>query len=90
MPSKNSLLEVKHSEPRKASTLPANNTNDAPKLRGATREPKRMQKALYIQEKHSQTFEKLVFDQRRKRGKKSTQLAEEALELLFEKYKVKL
>ncbi len=83
MPSKNSLAEVKQSELRKTPTLP---TNDAPKLKGVTREPKRMQKALYIQEKYSQTFDKLVFDQRRTRGKKSTQLAEEAFELLFQKY----
>lgn len=59
---------------------------DAPQLVRVVREPKRKQKAFYIQEKHSHMFETLVFDQKRGKGKKAPQLAEEALELLFAKY----
>lgn len=66
-------------------------TNDsAPKLERVTRAPKRMQKALYIQNKHAQAFDKLVFDQKIIKGKKAPELAEEAIELLLKKYNQKV
>lgn len=66
-------------------------TNDsAPKLARVTRAPRRMQKAFYIQNKHAQAFEQLVFNQKMIKGKKAPELAEEAIELLLNKYKQKL
>lgn len=62
---------------------------NAPKLERVNRAPARKQKAFYIQEKHSEAFEKLVFDLR-KSGVKAPELAEQAIELLLEKHKRKL
>ncbi len=64
--------------------------DDAPKLARVTRAPKRMQKAFYIQDQHAKAFERLVFDQKTIKGKKAPELAEEAIELLLEKYKTEL
>ena len=48
--------------------------------------PKRMQKALYIQESHASAFDGLVFKQKLAKGKKAPELAEEAIRLLLKKY----
>ena len=64
-------------------------TNDnAPKMVKVTREPTRKQKAFYIQNTYAEAFEDLVHAQKRLKGKKAPQLAEEALDLLFEKYEI--
>ncbi len=52
--------------------------------------PPRIQKPLYIQEKHATAFERLVFAQKVAKGKKAPELAEEAIELLLKKYGEKL
>jgi len=80
--------EQERAEDLKKSGATANNT--APKLARVTRAPKRMQKAFYIQNIHAQAFEKLVFNQKMKKGKKAPDLAEEAIELLLNKYEEKL
>ena len=65
--------------------------NTAPRLERVTRRvPARKQKALYVQDKHAEAFEKLVLAQKRASGKKAPELAEEAFELLLSKYDVKL
>ncbi len=60
--------------------------SNAPQLERVTRAPARKQKAFYIQEKHAEAFEKLVFDLR-KEGVKAPELAEQAIELLLKKHK---
>ena len=80
--------EQERAEDLKKSGTTVNDT--APKLARVTRAPKRMQKAFYIQNKHAQAFEKLVFSQKMKKGKKAPDLAEEAIELLLNKYESKL
>lgn len=65
-------------------------TNDkAPKLAKVTRAPTRKQKAFYIQEKHADAFELLVFEMK-KEGVKAPELAEQAIELLLKKYDKKV
>ena len=80
--------ENKRSDKVTKSGTTANDT--APKLARVTRAPKRMQKAFYIQDKHAQAFERLVFEQKTVKGKKAPELAEEAIEMLLKKYKAKL
>lgn len=60
--------------------------NRAPQVERVRREPPRKQKAFYIQEWHSEAFEILAFKQKRTTGKRAPELAEEAIELLLEKY----
>ena len=76
--------EENRAEELKKSGNTANST--APKLARVTREPKRKQKAFYIQDGHAAAFERLVFNQKQAGGKKATLLAEEAIELLLKKY----
>ena len=80
--------EKDRAEDLKKSGTTANDT--APKLARVTRAPKRMQKAFYIQDKHAQAFDRLVFEQKTIKGKKAPELAEEAIEMLLKKYKAKL
>jgi len=54
----------------------------------ASRQPKRSQKAFYIQPKYSSTFDKLAFEQKKLGGKSAPELSELALELLFEKFQI--
>lgn len=63
---------------------------DAPQLVKIIRAPSRKQKAFYIQDKHSDAFELLAFKQKKSKGKKAPELAEEAIELLLAKYGEKL
>ncbi len=58
----------------------------APKLVRVTKEPPRMQKAFYIQRKYAEAFEDLAHKQKKVKGPKAPQLAEEALKMLLEKY----
>jgi len=62
----------------------------APRLVRRKSAPKRMQKPLFMQQKHVRGFEKLVFKEKQDGGKKAPELAEEAIELLLEKYGIKL
>ncbi len=64
--------------------------NAAPKLVRQHKAPPRMQKAFYIQEKHATAFDDLVYAQKKAKGKKAPELAEEAIELLLKKYGGKL
>ncbi len=58
----------------------------APALVRVTKEPPRMQKAFYIQEKYATAFDDLAYKQKKLKGKRAPQLAEEALKLLLTKY----
>ena len=81
----------KENERATKQTAKGKTANDAaPRLVRQKKAPVRKQKALYIQERHSEAFEDLVHAQKKAKGKKAPELAEEALELLFQKYGVKL
>lgn len=58
----------------------------APRLERVEREPMRKQKAFYIQPSFAHAFEDLALKQKRVGGKKATQLAEEMILDLLEKY----
>lgn len=60
----------------------------APQLVKVSREPARKQKAFYIQESFAEMFEDLAYLEKKEKGKKAPQLAEEALLMLFKKYKM--
>lgn len=62
------------------------NNNDAPKLVRANKAPSRKQKPFYIQDKYAKAFDKLAFDQKQLKRKRAPELAEEALDLLFQQY----
>ncbi len=60
---------------------------EAPQLvRREVKAPPRATKGFYIQEVYSMAFDRLVFDQKQAKGKKAPELAEEAIELLLNKY----
>lgn len=59
---------------------------DAPQLKRVQKEPKRIQKAFYIQPKYAEMFEDFVFKQKRKNGRKAPELIEEAIKMLLEFY----
>jgi hypothetical protein len=63
--------------------------NQAPRLVAFKKKaiPLRMVKSIYIQQSHSQAFDKLAFDQKLQKGRTSPELMEEAIELILKKYK---
>jgi hypothetical protein len=60
--------------------------NTAPQLVRVNKAPPRMQKAFYIQEKYAEAFNDFVYKQKKKKGKKAPELAEEAIKMLLNKY----
>lgn len=60
--------------------------NTAPQLVRVKKAPSRMQKAFYIQEKYAEAFDDFVYKQKKKKGKKAPEFAEEAIKMLLEKY----
>lgn len=50
--------------------------------------PARVVKCFYLQDKHVKGFEKLVFEQKDKKGKTAPELMEEAIEKLLKRYKL--
>lgn len=60
--------------------------DNAPKLVRVIKAPPRKQKAFYIQEKFSNAFDDLAHKQKKVKGKKATELAEEAIKMLLIKY----
>lgn len=60
--------------------------NNAPQLKRVAKAPPRMQKAFYIQEKFANAFDDLVHKQKKIKGKKAPDLAEEAIKMLLKKY----
>jgi hypothetical protein len=60
--------------------------NDAPQLVRVKREPPRKQKAFYIQEKYAVAFDDFAYKQKKAKGKRATELAEEAIKMLLDKY----
>ncbi len=66
------------------------NTKAPQLIRKEIKTPSRATKGLYIQEKHAQAFDRLVFSQKMEKGKKAPELAEEAIEMLLKKYKINL
>lgn len=87
---KPSWMDEEESRAEALSQSNATENHNAPRLERVTRAPTRKQKAFYIQEKHAIAFEDLAFQQKRLKGKKAPELAEEAIELLLEKYNTKL
>lgn len=85
-----SWLEAETNRANELKVTGETTNNTAPKLERVLRAPTRKQKAFYIQDQHSDAFEELVFAQKKLKGKKAPELAEEAIELLLKKYKVKL
>jgi len=79
-------MDEENTRATKLATSGETNNNNAPKMIKVTRAPKRKQKLFYIQEKHEQAFNQLVLNEKQVKGKKGSELAEEALELLFKKY----
>lgn len=62
--------------------------NAAPKLVKVAREPKRTQKAFYIQQGHQDAFEDLAYKLKRSENIKAPALIEQAIELLLAKHGV--
>jgi len=60
--------------------------HEAPRLVRVLKEPARMQKAFYIQQKYAEAFDLLAFKQKKVKGSKAPALAEEALKMLLDKY----
>ena len=60
--------------------------NDAIQLRRIIREPKRMQKAFYIQLKYAEAFENFALKQKRLKKRRAPELAEEAIKMLLDYY----
>lgn len=60
--------------------------HEAPQLVRIKKAPPRMQKAFYIQEKFANAFEDLVYKQKKLKGKKAPELAEEAIKMLLKEY----
>ena len=58
----------------------------APQLVRVNKSPPRMQKAFYIQEKYAVAFEDFAYKQKKNKGKRAPELAEEAIKMLLEKY----
>jgi len=52
--------------------------------------PSRSVRTIYLQEQHSRALDKLAFEQKMCKGKKTPELIEEAIELLLIKYGAKL
>jgi len=82
-------------EKEQAATLADNEqirNSEAPRLvRRRPVTPKRATKALYMQKKYSDAFDRVVLEQKIATGKRQApELAEEAIELLCEKYGIKL
>lgn len=62
---------------------------NAPQLARVYRQPPRKQKPFYLQESYIETFDDFVHEYKKGvKGNPAPQLIEEALRLLFEKYKV--
>jgi hypothetical protein len=59
---------------------------EAPRLVRTTKAPPRSQKAFYIQEKYAHAFDALALTQKRIKGPKATDLAEEMIRDLLIKY----
>jgi hypothetical protein len=66
------------------------NNNNAPRLVKDIKKktPIRSIRSIYIQDSYSKLFDKLVFEQKIIKGKKSPELIEEAIELLIRKYEI--
>jgi hypothetical protein len=60
--------------------------HEAPQLVRVKKAPPRMQKAFYIQEKFAEAFDDFVYKQKKLKGKKAPELAEEAIKMLLNKY----
>lgn len=58
----------------------------APQLVRVKKAPPRMQKAFYIQQKYVEAFDDFVYKQKKIKGKKAPELAEEAIKMLLKKY----
>ena len=83
---KPSWMNQEESRAEKLTGTGETSNNSAPQLVRVFKAPPRMQKAFYIQEKYAHAFEDLAYKQKKIKGKKATELAEEALLLLLNKY----
>ena len=89
MPSnKPNWMDEEENRAEKIAEIGGTSNPKAPQLIKVNREPARKQKAFYIQENFSEMFEDLAYLEKKKNGVKAPQLAEEALLMLFKKYKL--
>jgi len=59
----------------------------APQLEKVKREPARRVKGLYLQEHYIDAYDRIVFEQKKIKGRTAPELAEEAIRGLMLKYK---
>ena len=60
--------------------------NETLQLKRIEREPKRMQKAFYIQIKYAEAFENFAIKQKRLNKRRAPELAEESIKMLLDHY----
>ena len=78
--------EVDEKAERQAETGKRPNAEAPQLVRQEVKAPARSTKGFYIQEKYAMAFDQLVFNQKKEKGKKAPDLAEEAIKMLLKKY----
>ena len=86
MNKKPSWINEENNRAATQATKPATTNATAPQLVRVTKAPERKQKAFYIQPSYAEAFEYLALKQKRRGGKKATELAEEMIVDLLRKY----
>jgi len=88
----NNWINEENARAEKLSQTGGTANHNAPRLVKAKKRviPARSVRSIYLQESHSKAFDRLVFEQKMVKGKKSPDLIEEAIELLLKKYNQKL
>ena len=88
----NNWIEEENARAEELAKTGTTTNNNAPfmvkKVRKAI--PARSVRTIYLQEQHSRALDKLAFEQKMCKGKKTPELIEEAIELLLKKYNAKL
>ena len=85
----NNWIEEENARAEELAKTGTTTNNNAPfmvkKVRKAI--PARNVRTIYLQEQHSRALDRLAFEQKMCKGKKTPELIEEAIELLLIKYK---
>lgn len=81
-------IEQENARAQELASTGKTTNNNAPRVVAIKKKPApaRIIKSVYIQESHSNAFDKLVFEQKMVKGKKAPELIEEAIELLIHNY----
>ena len=81
-------IEQENARAQELASTGKTTNNNAPRVAAIKKKPApaRIIKSVYIQESHSNAFDKLVFEQKMVKGKKAPELIEEAIELLIHNY----